>query len=144
MSPDVVLLLLRIGIAAALYAVLLSVLSYLRLDLKAALSLPASLPAAHLRTDDQQIDILLSASNIVGRSWESTVRLDDETVSSSHARISYQEGHWWVEDLDSRNGTQVNGISVGTPLVLTDGDVLQFGRVSAGFERAIKDGAQEG
>jgi hypothetical protein len=144
MTPELVLLLLRIGIAVALYAVLLTVVSYLRKDIKAAQTLPKSIPEVHLRAADNQLNFLLSASNIVGRSWESTVRVDDETVSSSHARISFQEGQWWVEDLDSRNGTYLNDITVEAPIVLTDGDVLKFGRVPVRFERGRVSEDQEG
>jgi transcriptional regulator with GAF, ATPase, and Fis domain len=48
-------------------------------------------------------------------------------VSSAHARIGLQDGAWHVEDVGSKNGTQVNGTTVGTAR-LVDGDCLQIGQ----------------
>ena len=42
---------------------------------------------------------------VVGRSRSAAVRLDVPTVSLQHARIGYESGEFWVEDLGSTNGT---------------------------------------
>ena len=44
----------------------------------------------------------------VGRSPHSDLFLDDVTVSRHHARVLRDEGGFWVEDLNSLNGTYVN------------------------------------
>ncbi|WP_193771162.1 ATPase, T2SS/T4P/T4SS family [Candidatus Magnetaquicoccus inordinatus] len=55
------------------------------------------------------------------------LRLDDPFVSRKHCRLDWREGVWWVEDLDSRNGTQVNGEMVMEAKPLNDGDMLRVG-----------------
>ena len=47
-------------------------------------------------------------------------------ISSSHARIIEQEGSLYLEDMDSRNGTFVNGDRILQPTRIYDGDVIQF------------------
>src|SRR5580704_1627728 len=65
---------------------------------------------------------------IIGRSAGAQVRVDDDGVSRSHARVK-QEGHGaMVEDLGSRNGTFVNGVRIKAAVMVTDGDKIQVGR----------------
>jgi pSer/pThr/pTyr-binding forkhead associated (FHA) protein len=52
-------------------------------------------------------------------------------VSRRHARLIFRDGRWHVEDLDSTNGTFINGVKV-TPhqlSVLSDGDVIRCGQI---------------
>jgi hypothetical protein len=44
----------------------------------------------------------------IGRDQDCTVRLSDEGVSRQHLEVYLQEGHWWVRDLQSSNGTYQN------------------------------------
>jgi serine/threonine-protein kinase len=60
------------------------------------------------------------------------------TLGRKHATLTFQEGKWLVEDLNSRNKTRLNG-NVLPPYEahpLKSGDALQFGRVEARFEMA--------
>lgn len=52
-------------------------------------------------------------------------------VSRKHARITYKDGALYIEDLDSTNGTRINGYQLETDNVyrLRDGDELEFGRL---------------
>ena len=45
----------------------------------------------------------------IGRSAECEVSLQDSHVSRVHARCFPESGQWWLEDLNSSNGTYVNG-----------------------------------
>lgn len=56
--------------------------------------------------------------------------LGHETVSSEHARLVFHHEQWWLEDLNSRNGTYLNGEAVGSPVVLTDQDQIRCGQVN--------------
>lgn len=56
--------------------------------------------------------------------------LNDETVSSRHARLVYHHDHWWLEDLGSRNGTFLNGEALAAPAVLTDQDQIRCGQLA--------------
>ena len=65
----------------------------------------------------------------LGRSPSCGVHLDDTFVSGVHARIFNAAGAFMVEDLDSRNGTRLNGVALeaGAASPLNPGDRLQFG-----------------
>jgi pSer/pThr/pTyr-binding forkhead associated (FHA) protein len=67
---------------------------------------------------------------IIGRSPACAYTIHNETVSSTHARLSYHHDQWWVEDLRSTNGTFVNDEKVATPTVLMSGDDLRCGQVT--------------
>ncbi len=63
----------------------------------------------------------------IGRSAECQIRLDRTTVSRRHAELFCDPfQRWWIKDLQSRNGTQVNGESVSERM-LSPGDVLTVG-----------------
>jgi serine phosphatase RsbU (regulator of sigma subunit)/pSer/pThr/pTyr-binding forkhead associated (FHA) protein len=63
----------------------------------------------------------------IGRSAECQVRLDRTTVSRRHAELFYDPfQRWWIRDLQSRNGTQVNGESVADRM-LGPGDMVTVG-----------------
>jgi serine/threonine protein kinase len=58
------------------------------------------------------------------------------TLGRRHATITFQDGAWMLEDLNSRNKTRLNGniIAPYQACPLKNGDELQFGRVEARFE----------
>jgi hypothetical protein len=53
----------------------------------------------------------------------------DPHVSSVHFRLAFREGEWWVHDLESRNGTYVNGARVRQSVV-RDGDQISAGETT--------------
>jgi hypothetical protein len=63
---------------------------------------------------------------LVGRSRASDVVLSDPEVSRRHAQLRFRDGKWILEDLQSRNGTTVNGVRVGR-CELRPGDRLVIG-----------------
>jgi signal transduction histidine kinase/ActR/RegA family two-component response regulator len=64
---------------------------------------------------------------VIGRSGDAAVTLEDAEVSRNHARISKSElGAYLLEDLGSKNGTQVNGVPI-TRHLLSFGDKIQVG-----------------
>jgi hypothetical protein len=62
----------------------------------------------------------------IGRSEECDISLPDRQVSRFHARVSWVDERFQVEDLGSKNGTHVNGQEVKTPVALQDGDEIQI------------------
>lgn len=64
---------------------------------------------------------------VVGRSPEADVRLDDEAVSWNHLEIERRGDVLMATDLDSRNGTALNGEPLDRPRRLRDGDTLIVG-----------------
>jgi pSer/pThr/pTyr-binding forkhead associated (FHA) protein len=71
---------------------------------------------------------------ILGREPDCDFPLDDQTVSSQHARLSYHQQQWWLEDLASTNGTFLNGEAVNAPVVITHGDEVRLGHLGVKIE----------
>jgi len=63
----------------------------------------------------------------IGREDENDIRLDDERVSRYHAKVQVDEDHVILTDLDSTNGTRVNGHPIQLH-VLQIGDQILIGR----------------
>ena len=66
---------------------------------------------------------------IVGRSPSSDICINEPFVSASHARFSLQGPALIIEDLNSLNGTLVNGRQLVEPATLREGDEVQIGDV---------------
>ncbi len=76
----------------------------------------------------------------IGRHPKNAVVLDDSTVSGQHAAIvpepsPYLEDalQYYIEDLNSTNGTRLNGLDLNKKTLLANGDVIQIGRQSLHF-----------
>lgn len=76
---------------------------------------------------------LSAGVNTIGRDPGSTVCISDPSVSRGHARITIQGGVATLEDLKSKNGTQVMGETLTAPRALEDGDELEFGHVKGWY-----------
>jgi hypothetical protein len=50
---------------------------------------------------------------LIGRHSSCDVVLEDLAVSRRHAQLRFRDGSWILQDLDSTNGTRVNGVAVG-------------------------------
>lgn len=67
------------------------------------------------------------ATFTIGRSSQSDLCLDQESVSRTHARILFRDGAHFIEDLGSTNGTHVNDVAVTDPVILTHGMQIKVG-----------------
>ena len=63
---------------------------------------------------------------VLGRARDADFQLDDPNVSRRHAVLYWSEGGVMVEDLDSTNGTMVNGYPISST-ILRPQDVLVIG-----------------
>jgi pSer/pThr/pTyr-binding forkhead associated (FHA) protein len=63
----------------------------------------------------------------IGRTQGNDIILPDPTVSRRHARLAFHNGQWYLEDLNSSNGSFVNGVRIYRPAPLMDGDELRLG-----------------
>jgi len=66
----------------------------------------------------------------LGRSQDSTIVLDDDYVSSRHARIYPRDGQWLVEDLGSTNGTYIERTKVTGPTPVKIGVPIRIGKTT--------------
>lgn len=75
--------------------------------------------------EGERLDLIGGLS--VGRSKEADVRIEDRYASSLHARVFSREGRFYVEDMNSTNGTLLNGATLQGEAELIDGDRVQIG-----------------
>jgi pSer/pThr/pTyr-binding forkhead associated (FHA) protein len=72
---------------------------------------------------------IVGPSTALGRAPENQVLLpEDGYASAHHARVYFDQGRWWLEDLGSSNGTFVNDQVVSGPYQLNPNDVIKVGR----------------
>jgi DNA-binding winged helix-turn-helix (wHTH) protein len=83
---------------------------------------------------------LQPGANVLGRDQEG-IEIDSVTVSRRHARLMVTGDIVTVEDLDSKNGTFVNGQPVSTPVQLRDGDEIRTGSVVLRFRMTSPTGS---
>jgi pSer/pThr/pTyr-binding forkhead associated (FHA) protein len=139
MSASILMLLTRIALAVCLYAFLTLILVILWRDLRAAQSFGTARrrrPVLQRIRDDGTASQQFSLSKdscLIGRSSNVEIPLADETVSAVHARVWKEGDRWWLEDLDSRNGTFLNQIPVTKSAILCSGDRIRIGRIQLEF-----------
>lgn len=69
----------------------------------------------------------LLPTTTLGRAPTNTIRLDDQFASSEHAMVILRSGVWWLEDINSSNGTNLNGLTINQPVIVTNGDIINIG-----------------
>lgn len=129
----VIVLILRFLLAAALYAFLVWALITLWRELRAQARLAAERRVPPLSvfvacSGGEFRQQLTSPDIYAGRDPACDLPIPDETVSTRHARLSYHDRQWWVEDLHSTNGTLLNKEPVTTPTVIISGDEVACGK----------------
>jgi pSer/pThr/pTyr-binding forkhead associated (FHA) protein len=159
---DVLLLALRLLLAILLYGFLGAVVFVLWRDLlQATTRREAVRPSGQLVVLDAETEeadgrhpgedglavgtvFPLQLLNSIGRSPSNTILVPDTYASAQHTLMTWREGQWWVEDLDSRNGTLLNGVCITGPTVVSAGDVIGVGRTRLKLEtEMITPGRQE-
>jgi DNA-binding winged helix-turn-helix (wHTH) protein len=73
--------------------------------------------------------VLLQGEMSVGRDPSSDILIPDPSVSRHHARFRVDTQQVWIEDLESKNGTRVDGARIERPTALHHGAELLFGSV---------------
>jgi pSer/pThr/pTyr-binding forkhead associated (FHA) protein len=126
-------LILRVALAIALYVFLGRVLLTLWQDLKQQGEFLSSQkkPGIHIHAVmDNGKDIqhrFVQAEVTIGRDPNCDLPIIDEAISAHHARISYHHSQWWLEDLGSTNGTFIGKTQVMVPTVLITSDQFKCG-----------------
>jgi pSer/pThr/pTyr-binding forkhead associated (FHA) protein len=93
-----------------------------------ATAAPARMQRMNGPLQSSRID-LPSPVCILGRDPTASVRLEEESVSKEHARVSIDAGRIHIEDLESSNGTFVNGRRIHDKTELRPGDLVRLGVV---------------
>ena len=125
---------LRLLLAGALYAFLGWSIYTIWQDLRIHSTLLGSkqvpiIKVETLNKDERTILELGLPEIIIGRDPNCEFSIPDETISARHAKLGFRQKQWWVEDLQSTNGTFLNEEEVKTPTVIISGDELRCGQV---------------
>jgi pSer/pThr/pTyr-binding forkhead associated (FHA) protein len=150
---EAVLLGLKLGFLVLLYLfiwrIVRSVARDLRLPQESFVLAPQQAAAAGLGRTHTGVLIVLSSPALdpgtereldsspvtLGRADENDLVLDtDEFASVKHARIEPRRDGVWLQDLESTNGTFVNGAKVTRPRKLSAGDVIRVGETDLRYE----------
>ncbi len=94
-------------------------------------------PTRFVVTQGNQQGLSVPAGPIInlGRTADSTILLDDDYASSRHAQLTQRDAETWViTDLESTNGTYVNGQKITEPTALTVNDIVRIGRTMMKLE----------
>jgi pSer/pThr/pTyr-binding forkhead associated (FHA) protein len=133
MSGPVVLV-LRLLLTVCLYAFLAWAFTNLWHDIKlqgallAARKIPPISLAFSSAGQVSQIRRFIQSEVTIGRDPACECPIEeDEAISARHARLSYHHNQWWLEDLDSTNGTVINQEKLVIPTVVISGDEIRCG-----------------
>lgn len=80
--------------------------------------------------NDEQSILVHPSPFSVGRRPGCSMQLNYKTISGNHAELNETNGQLWVSDLNSTNGTYVNGRRISEPTPLREEDLLQFADVA--------------
>jgi pSer/pThr/pTyr-binding forkhead associated (FHA) protein len=73
------------------------------------------------------VELLPRSSIMIGRGQTNEVVLEDVAASREHCTLERRGDDWWITDLQSRNGTKLNGQKVASPTRLRPGDRVEIG-----------------
>jgi len=96
-----------------------------------------------LLLDNNQVVMAIpidGAPVLIGRSSLAQVRLSDSLISRMHAMVWVESGTLWVQDLNSTNGTALNGIQLNEPAQVTETSELTLGDTAL---RLVPAGVEE-
>ena len=130
---EILVLVLRLALAVVLYVFLGWTLSILWQEVKqqgellASQKRPAIQVSASLETGKEIRQRYSKVEVTIGRDPNCDFPILDEAVSAHHARISYHHSQWWLEDLNSTNGTFIGKSKVSVPTVLIASDQFRCG-----------------
>lgn len=130
----IIILILRIVLATLLlgFLGLLFFTTWRQLNTQIRLLSPElsiNLSVSYQDHPDQEAFIIQQSDVLVGRDPNCKIHILDETISAQHARLYLIDQNWWVQDLNSTNGTFLNDERIEQPCILTDHDLLQVGNI---------------
>jgi hypothetical protein len=142
----ILLLVLKWVFIGLVYLILAVVLLAVRRELSTRVqdnSESASVLPGRLRVVQPGGDNRLTAGSLIslkpvtrlGGEKDNDIILRDPFISGHHARLQWDGVAWWVEDLDSRNGTFIQQARMApfTPAQLENGNILRLGDMSFEF-----------
>lgn len=153
---ELTLTLIKIGFLALLWLFVLSAVSVIRSDMfgervetarPSTNGRPARQPKPKKRRGDPTQLVITEGGNagvsvplgqqpiLLGRGADATIRLDDDYVSTRHARFVPHGEDWYIEDLGSTNGTYIGSQRITTPMVVAIGVQVRIGKTIAELKK---------
>ena len=155
---ELALFLVRTGFLALLWIFIFSIISVIRADLfgqkvvskvasanlpNAFVTAPGSNPASATPAEQKATKIVVTAGEkigteialsgrqlTIGRAGDSDLIVDDEYTSTHHAKLVFINAEWLIQDLDSTNGTLLDGKKVATPTAVPMNTQVRVGQTS--------------
>jgi hypothetical protein len=155
---ELALFLVRTGFLVLLWIFIFSIISVIRADLfgqkvvsrvaRANVPTVFSSPAVAGSAPTQQAELkatklLVTAGDkvgteialagrqlTIGRAGDSDLIVDDEYASTHHAKLVFINGDWLIQDLDSTNGTFLDGQKVSTPVAVAMNTQVRVGQTT--------------
>lgn len=148
---ELTLTLIKLGFLAMLWLFVLSAVSVIRSDIfgtaPAATKAPARPKPSQQKTKPRKPQrgtptklVIVEGPNagqsvplgsepiLLGRGTDAAIRLDDDYVSTRHARFATNGEQWFVEDLGSTNGTYLGKQRVTNPIAIGIGIQVRLGK----------------
>lgn len=124
-----------------IYLFILSIIRLMYLDIKTMDKKDSYLDGSYLKVVNRldslsfkmQESYILGDSITIGRSSKCDIKIKDKFVSKVHLRIYQEDGLYFLEDLDSANGTFLNGEEVNDIIELRNGDKIGVGLIQFMF-----------
>ena len=141
-----IVLILRLLLAIALYAFLGWALWTLLQEFKqqgdklAVQKKPAITLYIKIGRGLENVRRFLQPEVMIGRDPNCDLAMIDEALSAHHARLTHHHGQWWLEDLNSTNGTFLNREKLNTAAVVITGDKFKCGNTVFGIQVEDSDG----
>ncbi len=118
-----------------IYLFILTIIRMIYLDIRSMKQVDNIKDAAYLKVVNRldslnfkmQEYYVLKNKIDIGRSSKNDMVIKDNFVSKNHARIFESEGSYFIEDLNSANGTYLNGQELDNIVELRDGDNIGIG-----------------
>ena len=135
-----IVLILRLLLAIALYAFLGWALWTLLQEFKqqgdklAVQKKPAITLYIKIGRGLENVRRFLQPEVMIGRDPNCDLAMIDEALSAHHARLTHHHGQWWLEDLNSTNGTFLNREKLNTAAVVITGDQFKCGNTVFGIQ----------
>ena len=147
---ELTLTLMKLGFLAVLWLFVLSTVSVIRSDMFGAkvdarasdkavkASKPTKAPRSRGKSPSHLVIVdgynagatvpLAEEPIVLGRAGDAAIRLDDDYVSTRHARFVPHNGQWFVEDLGSTNGTYLGAQRITQPTPVEVGMPVRLGK----------------
>jgi len=146
-SFAIVVLIARIGLVAVVYLFLFLVVRAGYREVRATNSVMKTMPGQAGASVAPRLLVLAAGQTpyqvgqefrlrnptLLGRDPGSDIVVEDEWVSGQHLRLSAKASDWTAQDMNSTNGTRINGVRLQGTAPLKTGDVLDVGRLRLRF-----------